>query len=94
MDETRYEETKKEAPKGPVSRGWVDDAIDAIAAAESKGVSLDSLPHHVQHTVRKMAARPEGERALGNGAHELDHVKQAHKFVKARLAQIVAGVDE
>lgn len=72
--------------------GWVDAALKDIENAVSKGVSLDALPHNIQETIRAMKERDPGKRALGDRAHELDHVKAAHNHVKARMAQIVAGL--
>lgn len=78
---------KKEVP----SRGWVDNALDKIKAAMAKGVSLDALAHDVKQTVESMFDRPEGKRALGGAAHELDHVKAAVRFVNARLQAMRDG---
>jgi hypothetical protein len=75
--------------KKPEPKGWVDAALETIQSALDAGISLDDLPHDVQQTLAVMRERAEGKRATH--AAELDHVKQAARVAKARLADLRSG---
>lgn len=83
--------TSKAAAKleGPPSRGWVDDAVDDILEAKKAGADFSTLPHETQQILGEVLTRDEGSRA--RGAHELDHIKRAHKHARTQLNAIRSG---